>query len=74
MLCIRQVTGAVRWEPSVRVLIDKGASLFVELARGKFCGADAADRPLENVSDGWRRSVIAEDAGPSCGGGVRVLE
>ncbi len=32
---IRQVTGAVRWEPSVRVLIDKGASLFVEVGPGK---------------------------------------
>src|SRR6202158_4675033 len=28
---IRQVTGAVRWEPSVRLLIDKGASLFIEV-------------------------------------------
>jgi [acyl-carrier-protein] S-malonyltransferase len=32
---IRQVTGAVRWEPSVRLLIDKGASLFVEVGPGK---------------------------------------
>ncbi len=32
---IRQVTGAVRWEPSVRLLIDNGASLFVEVGPGK---------------------------------------
>ena len=32
---IRQVTGAVRWEPSVRLLIQKGASLFVEVGPGK---------------------------------------
>jgi [acyl-carrier-protein] S-malonyltransferase len=32
---IRQVTGAVKWEPSVRLLIEKGASLFVEVGPGK---------------------------------------
>ena len=32
---IRQVTGAVRWEPSVRLLIHKGATLFVEVGPGK---------------------------------------
>ncbi len=32
---IRQVTGAVRWEPSVRLLIEKGASLFIEVGPGK---------------------------------------
>jgi [acyl-carrier-protein] S-malonyltransferase len=32
---IRQVTGAVRWEPSVRLLIDKGVSLFIEVGPGK---------------------------------------
>src|SRR6266851_5425977 len=32
---IRQVTGAVRWEPSIRLLIDKGASLFIEVGPGK---------------------------------------
>jgi [acyl-carrier-protein] S-malonyltransferase len=32
---IRQVTGAVRWEPSVRLLIDRGASLFIEVGPGK---------------------------------------
>lgn len=32
---IRQVTGAVKWEPSVRVLIEKGANLFVEVGPGK---------------------------------------
>ncbi|MGA6985503.1 MAG: ACP S-malonyltransferase [Terriglobales bacterium] len=32
---IRQVTGTVRWEPSVRLLIEKGASLFVEVGPGK---------------------------------------
>jgi [acyl-carrier-protein] S-malonyltransferase len=32
---IRQVTGAVKWEPSVRLLINKGASLFIEVGPGK---------------------------------------
>jgi [acyl-carrier-protein] S-malonyltransferase len=32
---IRQVTGAVRWEPSVRLLIEKGVGLFVEVGPGK---------------------------------------
>jgi [acyl-carrier-protein] S-malonyltransferase len=32
---IRQVTGAVKWEPSVRLLIEKGISLFVEVGPGK---------------------------------------
>jgi len=32
---IRQVTGAVRWEESMRRLIEKGVSLFVEVGPGK---------------------------------------
>ncbi len=32
---IRQVTGAVKWEPSVRTLIEKGVSLFIEGGPGK---------------------------------------
>ena len=32
---IRQVTGAVRWEPSMRLLIEKAASLFIEVGPGK---------------------------------------
>jgi [acyl-carrier-protein] S-malonyltransferase len=32
---VRQVTGAVQWEPSIRLLIDKGASLFIEVGPGK---------------------------------------
>jgi [acyl-carrier-protein] S-malonyltransferase len=32
---IRQVTGAVKWEPSIRLLIEKGASLFIEVGPGK---------------------------------------
>jgi [acyl-carrier-protein] S-malonyltransferase len=32
---IRQVTGAVRWEPSVRLLIAKGVSRFIEVGPGK---------------------------------------
>jgi [acyl-carrier-protein] S-malonyltransferase len=36
---IRQVTGAVRWEPSMRVLAEKGVSLFIEVGPGKvLCG------------------------------------
>jgi [acyl-carrier-protein] S-malonyltransferase len=32
---IRQVTGTVKWEPSMRLLISKGASLFIEVGPGK---------------------------------------
>jgi [acyl-carrier-protein] S-malonyltransferase len=32
---IRQVTGTVKWEPSMRLLINKGASLFIEVGPGK---------------------------------------
>ena len=32
---IRQVTGTVRWEPSVRLLIERGTSLFIEVGPGK---------------------------------------
>lgn len=32
---IRQVTGAVKWEPSIRLLIAKGVSAFVEVGPGK---------------------------------------
>jgi [acyl-carrier-protein] S-malonyltransferase len=36
---IRQVTGAVRWEPSMRALIALGADTFVEVGPGKvLCG------------------------------------
>jgi [acyl-carrier-protein] S-malonyltransferase len=32
---IRQVTGAVQWDPSIRVLIEKRVDLFVEVGPGK---------------------------------------
>jgi [acyl-carrier-protein] S-malonyltransferase len=32
---VRQVTGTVKWEPSIRLLIEKGAGLFVEVGPGK---------------------------------------
>ena len=32
---VRQVTGAVRWDESVRLLIAKGVSLFIEVGPGK---------------------------------------
>ena len=32
---IRQVTGAVKWAPSIRLLIEKGVTLFVEVGPGK---------------------------------------
>jgi [acyl-carrier-protein] S-malonyltransferase len=36
---IRQVTGSVKWDPSVRRLIEKGVTLFVEVGPGKvLCG------------------------------------
>ena len=36
---VRQVTGAVKWEPSMRLLIAKGVQLFVEVGPGRvLCG------------------------------------
>ena len=36
---VRQVTGAVKWEPSMRLLIGKGVQAFVEVGPGKVvCG------------------------------------
>jgi [acyl-carrier-protein] S-malonyltransferase len=36
---IRQVTGAVRWDKSMRALIDLGINTFVEVGPGKvLCG------------------------------------
>jgi len=36
---IRQVTGSVKWDPSMRVLIEKGIQTFVEVGPGKvLCG------------------------------------
>ena len=36
---VRQVTGAVKWDPSVRLLIAKGIQVFVEVGPGKvLCG------------------------------------
>jgi [acyl-carrier-protein] S-malonyltransferase len=32
---IRQVTGSVQWDPSIRLLIEKGVNLFVEVGPGK---------------------------------------
>jgi [acyl-carrier-protein] S-malonyltransferase len=32
---IRQVTGTVKWEPSMRVLLEKGVGVFVEVGPGK---------------------------------------
>jgi len=36
---VRQVTGAVKWDPSIRLLIAKGIQIFVEVGPGKvLCG------------------------------------
>jgi [acyl-carrier-protein] S-malonyltransferase len=36
---VAQVTGSVRWEPSMRLLIEKGVQTFVEIGPGKvLCG------------------------------------
>ncbi len=52
---IRQVTGAVRWDESIRVLIAKGVTTYIELGPGKvLCGLmrqiDRAQKAL-NVAD-----------------------
>jgi [acyl-carrier-protein] S-malonyltransferase len=69
---IRQVTGTVRWEPSVRLLIDKGVSLFIEVGPGKVLWGlmRQIDRSKTCVTVG-DESVAAEDAGAGCGvGGI----
>jgi len=52
---IRQVTGSVRWEPSMRLLISSGVQTFVEVGPGKvLCGLmRQIDRSKDclNVSD-----------------------
>ncbi len=36
---VRQVTGSVKWDPSMRVLVGKGVTMFVEVGPGKvLCG------------------------------------
>jgi len=36
---LRQVTGSVKWEPSMRLLIEKGVQTFIEIGPGKvLCG------------------------------------
>jgi len=36
---VRQVTGSVRWDPSIRLLLEKGVHTFVEVGPGKvLCG------------------------------------
>jgi len=34
---VAQVTGAVKWEQSMRLLIENGVQTFVEIGREKFC-------------------------------------
>jgi len=64
---IRQVTGAVRWEPSVRLLIDKGASLFIEVGPGKvLCGLMRQidrSKTCMNVSDNASLTKTLESLG-----------
>jgi len=52
---IRQVTGAVKWDPSIRLLIEKGVQTFVEIGPGKvLCGLMRQidrTRTAMNVSD-----------------------
>ena len=46
---IRQVTGSVKWDQSVRLLIAKGVQIFVEVGPGQsVVRTDAPDRPLED--------------------------
>ena len=53
---IRQVTGAVQWEPSMRALIAKGVETFVEVGPGKvLCGLMRQidrSKTCANVEDG----------------------
>jgi [acyl-carrier-protein] S-malonyltransferase len=52
---VRQVTGSVKWDPSMRVLIAKGVQVFVEIGPGKvLCGLMRQidrSRSCLNVSD-----------------------
>jgi [acyl-carrier-protein] S-malonyltransferase len=52
---IRQVTGAVRWDPCMRLLIAQGVQTFVEIGSGKvLCG-------LMRQIDRSKKCVNAED-------------
>jgi [acyl-carrier-protein] S-malonyltransferase len=52
---VRQVTGAVKWDPSMRLLITKGIQTFVEVGPGKvLCG-------LMRQIDRWKACANAGD-------------
>ena len=52
---VRQVTGAVKWEPSMRLLIEKGIQVFVEVGPGKvLCGLMRQIDRAKTCLERWR--------------------
>ena len=53
---VRQVTMPVRWEESMRMLLDEGVNTFVEVGPGpRADGIDAADRAVGDEPERGRR-------------------
>ena len=62
---IRQVTGAVQWDKSMRALICAGSGKLRRSWPGKSSlRTDEADRPVAHLLQRGRRSVVAEDGDP----------
>ena len=57
----RQVTGSVRWEESMRLLLDRGHRLFIELGPGKILAGlmGRIDKSAEVIAVEDRESLEA---------------
>ena len=61
---VRQVTGSVKWEQCMRLLIAQGVQTFIEIRTGKSSvRSDAADRPLQDLHECERRCLAEKVAG-----------
>ena len=61
---VGQVTGSVKWEQCMRLLIENGVQTFRGDRAGKSSvRVDAADRPVEDLLECWRRGIAGEGAG-----------
>ena len=61
---VRQVTGSVKWEQCMRLLIGQGVQTFIEVGPGKvLLRTDAADRPLEDLPECQRRCHSDQNSG-----------
>ncbi len=60
---VAQVTGAVKWEQCMRLLIGEGVADFRRDRAGEsFVRIDAPDRPLQDLFERWRRGIVGENS------------